>query len=211
MTNHFSIKYCNWFGLEIRKVRKGFDKHGSSDESGGEDAHHFKQSFAHHGRDLAFKDDVFSGLNRERKTNIKYDGGEMPNYAYPGSESSEHDQSFDKTEDHETTEESRQQSPKVDDELMKDQTLEGYQEDDERQYRSDGNMSKTYDPVTVSKRPMVQGNTLIKVNHLVWVELPEHEHIMWERPGEIERVKGTSPNSLRRSPEMFRKQSKMLT
>ena len=50
---------------------KRFDKHGSSDESCGEDTHHSKQHFAH----LAFKDDMFSSLNRERRTNIEYDGG----------------------------------------------------------------------------------------------------------------------------------------
>ena len=48
----------------------------------------------------------------------------MPNYAYPGSESSEHDRSFDKTEDHQTTEESLQQSLGVDDKSTKDQSLE---------------------------------------------------------------------------------------
>ena len=34
------------------------------------------------------------------------EGGKMPNYAYPVSESSEHHQSFDKTKVHQTTEES---------------------------------------------------------------------------------------------------------
>ena len=100
----------------------------------------------------------------------------MPNYAYPGSESSEHDQSFDKTKDHYTTEESLQQSPRVYDESTKDQSLEGY--------CSNGYISKTYDPVALSKRPMFQGNTLITVNRLVWMGLPEH--IMGGRLGEIE-------------------------
>ena len=70
---------------------------------------------------------MFSSLNRERRTNIEYDGGdtgEMPNFVYPGSESSEHDRSFDKTEDHQTTEESLQQSLGVDDKSTKDQSLE---------------------------------------------------------------------------------------
>ena len=107
--------------MEIRKVRKRVrqldDKHGSSDESDGEDTHHFKHHFVH----LAFKDDVFSGFNRECKRNIEYDGGEMSNYAYPGSESSEHDQSFDKTEDHKTIDESLQQSPRLDDDSLTSQ------------------------------------------------------------------------------------------
>ena len=53
---------------------------------------------------------------------------------------------------------------RVDDESTKDQSLGGYPEDDKRQYRSDGNISKTYDPVALSKRPMAQGHTLITVN-----------------------------------------------
>ena len=40
---------------------------------------------------------------------------------------------------------------------------------------------------------MVQGNTLITVNHSVWMDLPEHVRNMWERLGEIEPVKGISP------------------
>ena len=43
---------------------------------------------------------------------------------------------------------------------------------------------------------MVQGNTLITVNHSVWMDLPEHVRNMWERLGEIEPVKGTSPRLL---------------
>ena len=31
---------------------------------------------------LHSKDDVFSGFNRKRTMNIKYDGGKLPNYAY---------------------------------------------------------------------------------------------------------------------------------
>ena len=73
--------------LESRK--RG--SNGSSDDSCTEDSHHhdFKHHFAH----LAFKDDVFLGFNSERKTNTIYDGGWMPNYGYPGSESSENDKS----------------------------------------------------------------------------------------------------------------------
>ena len=132
-----SRQYANTATESGWRSGKRFDKHGSSDESCGEDTHHSKQHFAH----LAFKDDMFSSLNRERRTNIEYDRGKMPNFAYPGSEFSEHDQPFDKTEDHETTEESFQQSPK-------DQSLEGYhdQEEDERKSRSDGNISKIKDP-----------------------------------------------------------------
>ena len=48
-------------------------------------------------------------------------------------------------------------------------------EADELQYRSDGYVSKTYDPL--SKRQMVQRNTPITVNRLVWMGLPEHELI----------------------------------
>ena len=49
----------------------------------------------------------------------------MPNYMYPGSEFSEYrdDQSYDKTKDHETTEQSLQESPSVDNESTKDQSL----------------------------------------------------------------------------------------
>ena len=49
-------------GQRSGKSGKGVDKHGSSGERGGEDTHHF----AH----LAFEGDVFSGFNRERKSNI---------------------------------------------------------------------------------------------------------------------------------------------
>ena len=76
---------------------------------------------------------------------------------------------------------------------MKDQSLKGYQEDEELQYRSNQYVSKTYDPFALSKIPKVQRNTLISVNRLVWMGLPEHERIMWGRLGEIEPVKGSSP------------------
>ena len=89
----------------------------------------------------------------------------------------------------------RPQGIGVDDESTKDQILKGYQEDDELQYRGNGCISKTYDPVVLSKRPIVQRNTLITVNRLVWMGLPEHAHIMSGRLGEIEpvTVKGISP------------------
>ena len=48
---------------------------------------------------IAFINDVFSGVNREREMDISYDDVKMPIYTNPGSESSEYDQSFDKTED----------------------------------------------------------------------------------------------------------------
>ena len=44
---------------------------------------------------------------------------------------------------------------------------------------------------------MLQRNTLITVNRLVRIELPEHERIMWGRLGEIEAVKGTSPRLIK--------------
>ena len=103
-------------GRRSGKSGKRFNKQGSRDESGGEHTHHF----AH----IALTN-IFSGFNRERKKNIEFDGGEMPNYMYPGSEFSEYrdDQSYDKTKDHETTEESLQESPSVDNESTKDQSL----------------------------------------------------------------------------------------
>ena len=78
---------------------------------------------------------------------ISYDGGEMPIYTYPGSESSGYDQSFDKTEDHKTTGEVPGEPPqesRIEDiDSSKDQIIEGHQAVDEFQYRSNGYISKT--------------------------------------------------------------------
>ena len=77
----------------------------------------------------------------------------------------------------------------------KDQIIEGYRAVDELQYRSDGYISKTYDSDAWTKRlgQLEQGKTIIMVNRLVWMGLPEHERILWGRLGDIEQVKGTSP------------------
>ena len=55
----------------------------------------------------------------------------MPIYTYPGSESSEYDQSFDKTKDYMITGETPQESLLVDIDSSKDQIVEGYRVVDE--------------------------------------------------------------------------------
>ena len=75
----------------------------------------------------------------------------------------------------------------------KDQIIEVYKAVDELQYRSDGYISKTYDPDVWTKRRLGQGMTIIMVNRLVWMGLPEHERVLWGRLGDIEQVKETSP------------------
>ena len=72
-------QYANTAAVSGRKSKKSqlrLNKHGSSDDSNEEDTHHY----AH----IAFINDVFLGVNRERKMNINYDGGEMLIYTYPG-------------------------------------------------------------------------------------------------------------------------------
>ena len=39
-----------------------------------------------------------------------------------------------------------------------------------------------------------QGATIITVNCLVWMGLPEHEGMLWGRLGYIKKVRGTSPS-----------------
>ena len=80
----------------------------------------------------------------------------------------------------------------------KDQIIEGYQEPDELHYRNDGYVSKTYDPAMYMKTRLEQGATIITVSHAVWMGLPDHERILWERLGDIKRVKGTSPKLIER-------------
>ena len=53
-----------------KKAEHRFSKHGSSDDSDGEETHHY----AH----LSFVNDVFPREDRERKEDIYKDGGEMP-------------------------------------------------------------------------------------------------------------------------------------
>ena len=89
------------------------------------------------------------------------------------------EQPFDKTEDDETTGEPPQESLIVDIETSKDQIIKGYQAVDELQYRSDAYISKTYDPDAWTKGQLEQEMTIITVNRLVWMGLPEHECILW--------------------------------
>ena len=63
--NDESRQYANTAtasGLKSRKSEHQFNKHGSSNDSDGEDTHHY----AH----VAFTNDVFRGVNRERKMYI---------------------------------------------------------------------------------------------------------------------------------------------
>ena len=66
---------------------------------------------------------------------ISYDGGEMPIYTYPGSETSEYEEPFTKT-----SEEPPQESRIVTIDSSKDQIIGAYQAVDELQvhYRNDG-------------------------------------------------------------------------
>ena len=43
------------------------------------------------------------------------------------------------------------------------------------------------------KTQLEQGNTIITVNCLVWMGLPDHEGVLWGRLGDIEKVNSTSP------------------
>ena len=45
---------------------------------------------------------------------------------------------------------------------------------------------------------MARGAVIIRVNEAVWEGLPHHEHILLERLGCIEKVKGTSPRLIER-------------
>ena len=76
---------------------------------------------------------------------ISYDGGEMPIYTYPGSETSEYEESFDKIEDTKTTEEPPQERQILTICSAKDQIIGGDQVVDEFYYRDDGYISKTHD------------------------------------------------------------------
>ena len=124
----------------------------------------------------------------------------MPIYAYPGSESSKCEESFNKTEDHKNTGEPPQESLIVDIDSSKDQIMiiEGCQAVDELQYRSDGYISKPCDPEAWTKTVLEKGATIIMVNCLVWRGFSEHECILWGRLGGIEKVKGTSPRLIER-------------
>ena len=120
---------------------------------------------------------------------ITNDGTEMPIYTYPGSDSSsepgpsEYDESFNKTEDHKITGAPLQESWIVGIVSSKDQIIESYQAVDELQYRSDGYISKTYDPDAWKITLLEQGKTIVMVNHFVWTGLPEYERILWMRLG----------------------------
>ena len=116
----------------------------------------------------------------------------MPIYTYPGSETSEYKESFDKIEDTKTTEEQPQESQMVTIGSAKNQIIGGYQEVDEFYHSDDGYISKMYDSDTWIKRRLEQGATIIMVNRAVWMGLPEHERILWGRLGDIEKVNSIS-------------------
>ena len=142
--------------------------------------------------------DVFPRVDRERKEDIYNDGGEMPIFTYSGSDTSVYGELPNETENVNASEEPRQGSNIGTIAYHKDQTIEGYSISDELHYRSDGYISKTYDPDMYTKSCMARGAVIIKVNEAVWEGLPDHEHILWGRLGCIEKVKGTSPRLIER-------------
>ena len=122
----------------------------------------------------------------------------MPIFTYSGSDTSEHGKSPNETENVNTSEEPRQESNIGTIAYGKDQTIEGYPIPDELHYRSDGYISKTYDPDMYTNTCMPRGAVIITVNEAVWEGLQHHEHILWGRLGCIEKVKGTSPRLIER-------------
>ena len=122
----------------------------------------------------------------------------MPIFTYSGSDTSEYGESPNETENVNTSEEPRQGSNIGTIAFCKDQTIEGYPIPDELHYRSDGYISKTYDPDMYTNTCMARGAIIITVNEAVCEGLPHHEHNLWGRLGCIERVKGTSPRLIER-------------
>ena len=72
------MRHRNNSGTEIQEGRTLF--HGSSDDSDGDEIHHYAR--------IAFVNDVFPRVDRERKEDIYNDGGEMPIFTYSGSDTS---------------------------------------------------------------------------------------------------------------------------
>ena len=120
-------------------------------------------------------------------------------FTYSGSDTSEHGESPNETENVNTSREEPRQGSNIGTIAYRnDQTIEGYPFPDELRYHSDGYISKTYDPDMYTKRCMARGAIIITVNEADWEGLLHHEHILWGRLGCIERVKGTSPRFIER-------------